>query len=85
MNNNNKVPETLRKLAPIMDIGIVFVVFILAGVFFGKWFDEKFLTSPWGIVTGSLLGIVLGFVHFFRIVLTLDQDGKEKSGKQDRE
>jgi ATP synthase protein I len=45
-------------------------------VLLGYWLDQKLDTSPWLLLGGSLMGIVAGFYHFFKIVLYLDKKSK---------
>ncbi len=40
---------------------------ILVFMAIGWLIDYKFLTSPWGIVSGILFGSVIGFYQFIRI------------------
>jgi len=35
----------------------------------GLWLDGRFGTKPWLLLAGLLLGMVGGFVNFFRLVL----------------
>ena len=75
-----KFSESLRKVAPYLNIGGVFAGCLLIGVFLGHWLDGKWGTEPWMLLTGSLLGIVSGFYHFFKVVFGLQQgqQGQER-------
>jgi ATP synthase protein I len=73
-----KFAESLRKVAPYLNIGGVFVGCMLVGVLGGHWLDKKLGTEPWLILSGSLLGIVSGFYHFFKIVLNIEKSRPEE-------
>lgn len=62
-------PDTLRKLAPYLDIGAVMAGCVVAGVLLGRYLDGKFDSEPWMLLFGSLLGVGAGFYHFFKVVL----------------
>lgn len=52
-----------------MGLGFELVVPIIAGVGLGYWADARWGTTPWITLAGALLGIVAGFLNFFRRVL----------------
>jgi F0F1-type ATP synthase assembly protein I len=45
-------------IAPMLVLGAV-----------GYVLDRRFLTSPWLLLAGLILGMAVGFVNFFRLVL----------------
>ncbi len=61
--------EALRRVAPYLNLGWTFAITLAAGVLGGWWLDGKLGTRPWLLLAGALLGIVSGFVSFFRVVL----------------
>ncbi len=71
-----KFPESLRKVGPYLNIGGVFLGCMVLGVALGWWLDQKLGTKPWMLLSGSLLGMVSGFYHFFKVVLR-QGDGKK--------
>jgi F0F1-type ATP synthase assembly protein I len=52
-----------------MDLGVTFVVAIGGGAWLGYWADQHWGTAPWLLLAGAILGIVVGFYHFFSVVL----------------
>lgn len=50
-------------------IGFEFFATIVGCAFVGLWIDRKWETAPWGVLTGSLLGLVAGFYKFLRTAL----------------
>ena len=59
-----------------LSIGFEIAVALAVPMGFGFWVDQRFETSPWGLLGGALIGITL----FIRIAIKLSGDS-EKSGK----
>jgi ATP synthase protein I len=77
-----KFSESLRKVAPYLNLGAMIAGCMVAGVLLGYWLDKELETSPWMVLGGSILGIVSGFYHFFKVVMRLDKKARdEKDGK----
>ncbi len=60
-------------------LGFTLFVSLLVGVCIGHYVDSFFSTSPWGLISCSLLGAVAGFWSLFKKVLALNRsphDGK---------
>jgi len=78
-NEPSDLWEAYRKAEPYLSLGITFTVTILAFLFFGRWLDTKLGTSPWLLITGAALGMILGFVHMIATLNNLsEQEKKEK-------
>lgn len=75
----SKFAGELRKVAPYLTLGIqimlAFVVPIVAGVFV----DQRYGWTPWGILTG----IVLGFAGFFNLLWRTFIQTSDKSRTKD--
>ena len=52
-----------------MSLGFELITPILLGVFGGLWLDGRWGTRPWLMVSGSLLGLIVGFYAFLKRVL----------------
>jgi len=50
-------------------LGFEIAVPLVAGVFLGRWLDAWLGTAPWLLLVGALLGMIAGFLAFFRVVL----------------
>ena len=63
--------EAYRKAAPYMSAATGLVVAVAGMTLLGYWLDQKLgnRQTPWFTLTGALLGMVAGFVSFFRQVL----------------
>ena len=70
-----KLADAYRKAGPYLNLGWTFVAAVGLGCLLGWWLDKKLGTTPWLLVAGSTLGLVAGFVSFFRVVTEL---GKKK-------
>jgi F0F1-type ATP synthase assembly protein I len=62
-------PAAMRALAPYMNIGWTFLVTIGLGLLGGYWLDNRAGTTPWFFILGAVLGMAVGFYHFFKTVL----------------
>ena len=61
--------EVMRAVSRYMDLGLTFVITTGGGAWLGYWADRRFDTAPWLFLLGAVLGITLGFYHFFSVVL----------------
>jgi F0F1-type ATP synthase assembly protein I len=67
---SESIGEAYRKAAPYMGAATSLVVAVAGLTLLGFWIDGKMRnTTPWFTLVGALLGIVGGFVSFFRQVL----------------
>ena len=63
--------EAYRKAAPYMSAATSLAVAVAGMTLLGYWLDQKVgnKQTPWFTLAGALLGMVGGFVSFFRQVL----------------
>ena len=77
-------PGTGGGLSPMrfVGVGVELIVPILVGMYVGHRLDGWLEIEPWGLVGGAVLGILTGFVQFFRSVLPPRPrgDGKDQDG-----
>lgn len=57
--------------------GTTVVVMIYFGLKLGIYFDRFFDVSPWGLITGVIIGLVIPFYSAFRFLDRLDAEKKE--------
>ena len=55
--------EFARGLAKMSQIAVTIVVCVLIGVFLGRFLDSFFGTSPWLLLTFSLMGAAAAFKY----------------------
>jgi len=48
--------------------GLQLAAVVVAGLVIGNYFDEKLGSSPWCVLTGTIVGTVGGFANFIRIM-----------------
>ena len=61
----------------LFDIGWRMLIVVVAGLWLGTKFDDRFHTEPWGALTGFLL-IIVAFIRVIRT--TLQQVPREYGG-----
>ena len=64
----------LRTTGIASSIGLVLVISIVIGWAFGSWLDKKLGTSPWLMLTFTLLGIAAGFIEMIRLAQQLSKE-----------
>lgn len=74
--------SAVRKAQPYVDASWQLAGSIVGLTLLGYWLDGRFGTSPWLVVAGSLLGIVAGFVSFFRTIFRLAEQEKRERQQQ---
>lgn len=60
--------RALREMAPYLGIGTTLAVTVLLGVAIGHWLDGRLGTTPAFVLAGSVVGILAGGYHFYRLV-----------------
>ena len=71
---HSSLMDVMRAMNPYRDVGMTFVVTIGGGAWLGYcgnpyWADQRWGTAPWLLFVGAVLGIAVGFYHFFAVVL----------------
>jgi F0F1-type ATP synthase assembly protein I len=74
-NKKEGITKIWRQSAPYLGLGSFFTISIAGGLLLGYWIDKKLGTTPWLTLMGTILGFILGFYHFFKVVLN---DRKKK-------
>ena len=54
------------RLSTVAGGGLEFAAAILLGVFAGQWLDRRWVTSPWVLLVGAIVGAVGGFYRLYR-------------------
>ncbi|NLI82525.1 MAG: AtpZ/AtpI family protein [Deltaproteobacteria bacterium] len=67
----------IRQLANASSIGfqVVFAVFI--GLFIGVWLDSRLGTFPWLALVFLVMGVVAGFLNYYRFIKQQQQEDKK--------
>ncbi|MCX6154647.1 MAG: AtpZ/AtpI family protein [Candidatus Kapabacteria bacterium] len=69
----NSKDNTVRLLAPYLNLGFQLVTPILLGALLGWWIDKGKPGTPLWTLILSVLGIIIGFYSFFKTVLLEDK------------
>lgn len=56
-----------RKYLEYAGLGVEIAASFAVPILVGYWMDEKFQTSPWFLITGIFLGIILMIAIFIKI------------------
>lgn len=59
-------------------IGIELVLLVIIGLLGGNWLDKRFGTSPFILITGAIIGAIIGFYNFYKLILSLSDKEKEE-------
>ncbi len=57
-----------REIGPYLNIGYFFIAAIGLLAFIGHLVDNHWELHPWGIVSGAILGVIVGFYNFIKTV-----------------
>ncbi len=78
----NRFRETVEPMALIMRLGAIVVAAVFLPLGLGLLVDNRFGTSPFGLLIGMLLGVVLSIVGVYRAVKQMyDRYSPPKEGK----
>lgn len=61
------------ELSPFLGIGWVFCLSIALFAGLGWWLDGELGTGSWLLIAGSVFGILVGFLYFYKVVAALNQ------------
>ncbi len=78
----NSFINAYREATPFLVLGIQLAAIVVIFFLLGKWADEKFGTPPWIMVAGIVIGIAIGFYHFFKSVSELEKKNNKSSKKK---
>jgi F0F1-type ATP synthase assembly protein I len=71
-----------RDVAPFLSLGFQLASVVVLFFLLGHWIDNKFSISPIGKLAGLVIGIVGGFIQFFRTVAALTNDTTSVKGSE---
>ena len=73
----------MAKMGPYLTIGWVFLLAMFSGLGLGTWLDGKLGTEPMLLIFGVLLGMSLGFLNVFRVVLRIENQRKQENTRDE--
>jgi len=69
-----------ENLGLITQIGMIMIIPIFAGLFGGKWLDERLNTGNIFLLIGIILGVIIAFLNLYRYTM---KDIKKRSDKDE--
>lgn len=60
--------------------GLQLVITIIAGVYGGRWLDERWHTGPWLLVAGAFVGAGAGFYTMYRSLTAATREAAARDG-----
>ena len=75
--NISGIAEGYRRLAPYMNIGLVWAIAVILFTYIGLKLDEMWNSSPWFTLIGAIFGIITGFYHFIKTVLSQEKKDQQ--------
>jgi F0F1-type ATP synthase assembly protein I len=77
------------EFGPFLTLGLQLAIAVVVFFFLGRWVDGRLGTAPWCMLAGLALGIIGGFVQFFRTAIALgekeDEEAEDKRKHPERE
>jgi|GEM_PF-1321367 len=70
--------ETMRQLAPYLNIPWTFAGCIAGLALLGRELDQRWDSDPAMTLAGALFGVFAGFYHLFKVVLKSPPDRSKK-------
>jgi ATP synthase protein I len=67
----------MQKYSHLISLGLHFPSAIAVGTLFGYFFDRWLKTNPWGMLVGFFLGVIAGYVNFFREYKRMERESKK--------
>jgi F0F1-type ATP synthase assembly protein I len=80
-----EIHGTLREIGPYLTLGFQLAAAIIVFYFIGNWIDKHYGIAPMGTLIGTAVGMIGGFIKFFKSVASLiaDEDRIQKSQKRE--
>lgn len=75
-NYTTKLAESYRSIGPYLGLGTQLAASIIIMFFLGRWLDDQFETSPFLMITFSLLGVFTGIYSLIKTVTNLNKKKK---------
>ncbi|MGD1044320.1 MAG: AtpZ/AtpI family protein [Bacteroidota bacterium] len=79
------IQSIYREYGQYLTLGFQLAAAIVVFFFLGDWIDKRYGIAPVGKLVGTLIGMVGGFIKFFKSVTSMiaDQDRIQKSNKHE--
>ncbi len=81
----NDIQSTYREYGQYLTLGFQLAAAVVVFFFLGDWIDRRYGIAPIGKLVGTSIGMVGGFIKFFKSVASMiaDEDRARKSNKHE--
>jgi F0F1-type ATP synthase assembly protein I len=69
-----KAPDADPGWGKHLGVGLQILVGVGLGYFVGNWLDRKYGWTPWGVIVGTMLGLVAGMYLLIKDAIRLNKD-----------
>jgi ATP synthase protein I len=83
-SNNDERYRWARQAGLLSTIPFLLAVPPIAGVFIGRWIDDRAGTTPWFTVVFVIFGFVAGIREVARVLKKANQDANNTKNKNDK-
>jgi F0F1-type ATP synthase assembly protein I len=80
-----EIQGTYREYGPYLTLGFQLAAAVVVFFFLGDWIDKKYGIAPIGKLGGMLIGMVGGFIKFFKSVASMIADEERNRTSDKRE
>ena len=74
-----KDPFQLNKYAELMGLGIEIAASMALPLVVGIYLDHRFESSPWGVLIGTLVGMVSMSLKLYKVAVLSSKKGSKQS------
>lgn len=68
------MPDNSGNWGKYLGLGLEVAVSVAVGALIGYWADTRLGCSPWGLLTGCLLGLASGMYTLLKVALRANKD-----------
>ena len=80
-----EIQGTYREYAPYLTIGFQLAAAVVIFFFLGDWVDKRYGITPIGKLVGTSIGMIGGFIKFFKSVASLIAEEERNRMSKKRE
>ncbi len=80
-----EIQGTYREYGAYLTLGFQLAAAVVVFFFLGDWIDKRYGTAPIGKLIGTSIGMIGGFVKFFKSVASMIADEERKRMSKKRE
>lgn len=78
LNETKKTTKEYGNIFNYLGLGLQLAFAVLFFFFIGKWLDDKFETTPYISIISVAVGMIGGFISFFKKAIELGKRADEK-------